>query len=37
MEKAELKEKYTELTQQLNKYFEPLTEGKKYEPGIRDS
>ena len=36
-EKAKLKEKYTELTQQLNKYFEPLTGGKKYGTGIRDS
>ena len=36
-EKAELKEKYTELTQGLSKYFKPLTEGKKYGPGIRGS
>ena len=32
-DKAELKEKYTELTQELNKYFKPLTEGKKYGTG----
>ena len=36
-EKAELKEKNTELTQELNEYFKPLTEGKKYGTGIRDS
>ena len=36
-EKAELKEKYTELTQGLSKYFKPLTGGKKYGTGIRDS
>ena len=36
-EKAESKEKYTELTQELNKYFKPLTGGKKYGTGIRDS
>ena len=36
-EKAELQEKYTELTQGLSKYFKPLTGGKKYGTGIRDS